>query len=118
MAGVLRFPHDLLATFDCALTLDRRELCEAARTEGTLRMDPAFLPGTGDVEIQEIRGRGEGRVHPIPGVDQYQLMVEHFAEAVLNGAPLRYPATEAAANLRVIEALYRSARRGGKGVQV
>jgi D-xylose 1-dehydrogenase (NADP+, D-xylono-1,5-lactone-forming) len=118
VAGVLRFPQDLLATFDCALTLDRRESCEAAGTGGTLRVDPAFLPGTGDVEIQEIRGRGEGKVHPIPGVDQYQRMVEHFADAVLTGAPLRYPAAEAAANLRVIEALYRSARGGGRGVEV
>jgi predicted dehydrogenase len=41
-------------------------------------------------------------------------MVEHFADAVLGGGRVRYPASEAAANLRAIEALYRSARNGGR----
>jgi hypothetical protein len=41
-------------------------------------------------------------------------MVEHFADSVLEGREVRYPASEAAANLRAIEALYRSARNGGR----
>jgi predicted dehydrogenase len=41
-------------------------------------------------------------------------MVEHFADCVLHKKPLRYPPAEAAANMRVIEALYRSARGGGR----
>lgn len=118
MAGTLQFPGGVLASFDCALTLDRRESCEVAGTEGTLRMDPAFLPGKGDVGIEEIRGRSPEQVHVIPGVDQYRTMVEHVADGVLRGHELRYPPREAAANLRVIEALYRSAREGGRMVEV
>jgi predicted dehydrogenase len=45
-------------------------------------------------------------------------MVEHFADCILTGTPLRYPASEAALNMRVIEALYRSARAGGAVVDV
>jgi hypothetical protein len=41
-------------------------------------------------------------------------MVEHFADSVLEKHPVRYPASEAAANLRTIEALYRSAKNGGR----
>ena len=44
------------------------------------------------------------------GTDEYQRMVEHFADCVLTGQPVRYPVSEAVANLRTIEALYRSAR--------
>lgn len=118
MAGTLQFPGGVLASFDCALTLDRRETCEVAGTEGTLRIDPAFLPGTGDVVLEEIRGRSPVQPHVVPGVDQYRRMVEHFADAVLHDRPLRYPPREAAANLRVIEALDRSAREGGRPVDV
>jgi predicted dehydrogenase len=46
----------------------------------------------------------------VPGVDQYRLMVEHFAEAVLDGVPLKLPPEDAVANLRVIEAAQRSVR--------
>lgn len=118
MAGTLQFPGGALGSFDCALTLERRETCEVSGPEGTLRIDPAFLPGSGDVSIEEIRGRFPVRLHGTPGIDQYRVMVEHFADAVLDGRPLRYPAAEAAANLRVIEALYRSAREGGRTVEV
>ncbi len=52
--------------------------------------------------------------HAVEGADEYRLMVEHFAGAVLNGHPLRFSAAEAAANMRAISALYRSARNGGR----
>ena len=46
------------------------------------------------------------------------MMVEHFAGCVANGTAPRYPLAEAAANMQVIEALYRSAREGGGPVSV
>ena len=45
-------------------------------------------------------------------------MVEHFGECARGNATLRYPASEAAANMRVIEALYASARQNGRPVAV
>jgi predicted dehydrogenase len=45
-------------------------------------------------------------------------MVEHFAECVRSGRKPRYPAEEAALNMRVIESLYRSARSGGRPMTV
>ena len=47
------------------------------------------------------------------GAEEYQLMVEHFADCALNDLPLRYSAEEAALNMKVIEALYASARNDG-----
>jgi xylose dehydrogenase (NAD/NADP) len=104
----------LLATFDCALTLERREYYEVAGTEASLFVPVAFLPGTGDTTLRLRRGRKDESVLTIGGVDEYRLMVEHFADCVLNGKPLRYPPSEAADNMRVIDALYRSARNGGQ----
>lgn len=111
--GTLRFSEDVWAQFDCALNLERREMYTVAGTEGYLDVSAAFLPGTADTTIVERHGRQEAVTHTIPGIDEYQLMAEHFADCVLHEKPVRYPPSEAAANMRVIEALYRSARNGG-----
>ena len=111
MLATLEFPDGLLAQFDCALSLERCEWYEIAGTEGFLRAPAAYLPGRGDVEILEQRGRHEA-VHQLPGADEYRLMVEHFADCILHDRPPRYSADEAARNMRVIGALYRSARSG------
>jgi xylose dehydrogenase (NAD/NADP) len=114
MAGALRFADGLLAQFDCALTLERREFYQVAGPQGHLDVASAFLPGSDDTTIEEHHGRGETITHTVPGVDEYQMMVEHFADCLLHDKPLRYPPTEAADNMRVIEALYRSARNDGR----
>jgi predicted dehydrogenase len=115
---MLRFPGGAVAHFDCALDVERNEVFEVAGTESSLRVPAAFLPGTGDVEIEESRGREETKRHTTSGVDEYRLMVEHFADCVLHDRDPRYAAAEAAANMRAIEALYRSARSGGHPVEV
>ena len=118
LTGVLHFPDDVRAHFDCSLTMERCEFYEVAGTDGVLRVESSFLPGTDSTTIETQRGR-EGVAHQtVEGADEYLRMVEHFAEAVLSGSPVRYPATEAAANMRVIEALYRSARSDGVRVIV
>jgi xylose dehydrogenase (NAD/NADP) len=114
MAGTLQFAGGLLAQFDSALTMDRREAYELAGTDGFLAVEAAFLPGTDPVSIEEVHGRQPHKLHTINGADEYQLMVEHFADCILQGKTPRYPAAEAAANLRVIRALYRSAENGGR----
>jgi D-xylose 1-dehydrogenase (NADP+, D-xylono-1,5-lactone-forming) len=112
------FPGLVRAEFGCALTMDRRETYEVVGTEGSLSVDAAFLPGTGPVTILEHHGQNEPIVHTIEGADEYRLMVEHFADAVLEGRPLRYSAREAAGNMAAIEALHRSARNGAVTVPI
>lgn len=118
MAGTLRFADDLLATFECGLNARRREMVEIGGSEGYLALRQAFLPGTGDVTIEQFGEGTEPVTHAVGGVDEYRCMVEHFAECVLCGEPPRYAAEEAALNMRVIEALYESARAGGKPVSI
>jgi predicted dehydrogenase len=113
MIGSLRFASGGYAQFDSALTLPRREMYQVIGTEGVIEAPVAFLPGQGDTIIRIRNAAGE-RNEIITGVDQYQLMVEHFAACVRGQASLRYSPAEAAANMRAIEALYRSARNGGR----
>lgn len=118
LVGSMRFPNDVVAHFDCALTMERNEQFEAAGTDGVLTVPSSFLPGTDDAPIHLDRGREGRSTEVVPGDDEYRLMVEHFADAVLTDRPFRYPAAEAAANMRVIEAMYRSARSGGRPEQI
>ena len=114
MAGTLRFETGLLAQFDCALTHERRETYVASGPLGDLVVCAAFVPGTGETVIEEMHARGEATRHLVPGADEYREMTEHFADAVLGATAVRYPAAEASDNMRAIEALYRSARNGGR----
>ena len=116
LAGTLRFDGGLVAQFDCALTMERREYVEVAGTDGSIELRSAFLPGTADTVAIEHRGWEPSIEHRVAGDDEYHLMIEHCADCALHHRPVRYPASEAAANLRVIEALYRSARHGGHPV--
>jgi predicted dehydrogenase len=116
LVGTLRFANELLAQFDCALNLERREEYQLSGTDAFLTVASAFLPGEEDVVIDEVRSRGEMQQHTIKGADEYRLMVEHFADCILQNRAPRYPVSEAAANLRVIEALYHSAHQAGRPV--
>jgi predicted dehydrogenase len=117
MVASMRFADSRYAQFDCALTLARREAYQVVGTTGVIDVPVAFLPGTSDAQLH-IRDAQGTRAETIAGVDEYQLMVEHFADCVRGRAAPRYPAAEAAANLRAIAALYRSARDGGRPAAV
>ncbi|MCB9118365.1 MAG: Gfo/Idh/MocA family oxidoreductase [Caldilinea sp.] len=118
MAGLLSFDDGLTGQFDAALDLARRETFLAAGTEATLDLPRAYLPGAGDTTVRIRKSYADVSEQTIAGCDEYQLMVEHFADCVRTGQPPRYGPAEAACNMTVIEALYRSARAGGRPVPV
>jgi predicted dehydrogenase len=118
MAGSLRFDDGLLAHFDCALTMDRTQIYHAMGTHGHLRVLKAFVLETEDTVIEQFDAEDNLTSIPVPGADEYRLMVEHFADCVLHDRPVRYPPEEAARNMAVIEALYESARNDGAEVEV
>jgi predicted dehydrogenase len=91
----------------------RRERYQVVGSDGWVDVPVAFLPGRGDTTIRVRSGQDE-RSETIAGADEYQLMVEHFADCARDRATLRYPVQEAAANMRAIAALLRSARNGGR----
>ncbi len=111
LGGVLCFEGDRIALIDCGLALSRRQEYEVIGTAGHMTVPLAFLPGVAAAEIHLVKDQ-ERTAQAVPGVDQYQLMVEHFADAAQNGAALRLPPEDAVDNLRVIEALYRSLASG------
>ena len=81
-------------------------------SSGTIEVPAAFVPSKADmlVILTDARGRHEERIR---GVDQYALEAEEFAACLLEGRSPRYPAEDAVANMRAVDALKLSARAGG-----
>ena len=105
-AGVLRFPGDVLGSFDCGMDVHRRNFIEVVGSDGTIEVpSPWQTP-----EAALILVNGE-RVEP-ETVDPYARELEEFGRAVEGGPPPRLGRADAVGQARAIEALYRAAEEG------
>ncbi len=113
LAGILGFSDGRTAIFDCGFRAAGAGSYSAVGTTGQIDVPWAFVPDPADETVVRIVNRAEARVERIPGVDQYALEAEEFADALLAARPLRIPPDDAVRTLRAIEALHRSAAAGG-----
>ncbi|MBM3516535.1 MAG: Gfo/Idh/MocA family oxidoreductase [Alphaproteobacteria bacterium] len=117
-SAILDFPGGQ-ASFICGtqmVTYQRCEIfCSAARIEVT---DPFGAPNNRPCRIVIDRGGDlfAGTTNyteeAIDTIDQYGLQGELFSQAIRGAIPQPIPLEDAVANMRVIDALYRSARSG------
>ncbi len=112
MAGALTFSDGRTATFDCGFRAAGQGWYMVVGAAGTIEVPAAFVPSQEPTRVilTDKTGRHEDT---IPGVDHYRLEAEEFAAYLIEGRPPRYPADDAVANMRAIDALYRSARAQG-----
>ncbi len=115
--GILDFPGNVQAVFDCNLRADYTEWLQIQGTAGRLEVPRPIKPMDKPAEIILRRGERPDALATltsitIPPANHYQLMAEHFADAVLNGAPLAYPPAAGRANMRVLDALVQAAATG------
>jgi xylose dehydrogenase (NAD/NADP) len=105
----MRFPDGVVAEIDVSIKAAGGTHYELIGTSGRILVRQGFRPEAD--EEGEIQLHQQGEVSRIftDAVDQYQLMVEEFGRAVLDGRPLRFPAQDAVANMRVIDALREAA---------
>lgn len=116
--GVLDFGEGLRSVFDCSFTQPFRQRVELVGERGTVVIPEAWVPGRRGsggpdehgLEAPRLVVNGQEEVQP--AADSYQLMVEHFVRAARGQEPLRYPAEEAVRQMRVLDALYASAKVG------
>ncbi len=111
LAGLLRFPEGVTASFDCGVDLERRNLLEIVGTAGRLYLDNPFSLLEEASVIEEHHFGQESIKHKIAGANHFARMGEHFAEAVLNETPLRYGLDDAVGNARALEALSQAAEQ-------
>lgn len=110
--GSLRFPGDVLATLEASFITALQQTYTVVGSEGAIELPhDAFIPWEKDA-VFTLRSKEQeaGVEHSTPAADGYQLMVEHFGEAVSGKIDLAYPTADSVWTMRVLDALAEAAR--------
>jgi predicted dehydrogenase len=114
LVGSLRFPGDVLATIEASFISSLQQTYAVIGSEGAIELPhDAFIPWEREAAFT-VRGKNQevGQKHLTPGADEYQLMVEHFADAALGRGALTVTPEESVCNMRVLDGLAEAARTG------
>jgi glucose-fructose oxidoreductase len=106
-AAALRFPGDRIATFTCSFGAADVSAYRLVGTEGSVRVDPAYTYSGERRMSVTVKGRTSERT--FPAVDQFAPELLHFSDAILERRRPEPAGEEGLADVRIIEALYRSA---------
>lgn len=109
-SGVLVFPSGMFGHFDSSVRTHKAHTYEIRGTKGRIYVGESFVPeANAETVIQYWEGDTyhEYRVAP---ANQYTLMVEDFADALLNDRAPRFGPYDGVANMQVIDMLKASAK--------
>jgi len=104
--GMLRFPGDVTALFDCGTSLPNRDELEAIGTEGSLFLDD---PWHCQEPVIELRKGGTVERIEIGAANPYQLELEDLNAAIRGERLPLLGRADALGQVRTIDALFRSA---------
>ncbi len=110
--AILSFPGDRTAVMDCSFLLDDRQEYEIAGLDGRVIARDAFNTwGPFPVAI-ELQRRETTITETIPGIDRFELELDHFYRCVTEDIQPMTDGNEGLRNIRVLQALLKSARTG------
>lgn len=110
MLGLLEFPNGILAHFETAIDNYERHDAQIAGTTGAIIMKNPWIPGDQPATITLLQeGKREKKII-VPAADSYGLEVDDFVNALKSGKSPKWGIDDAVANMKVIDALYLSAR--------
>jgi predicted dehydrogenase len=104
--ATMRFPGDVIATFDCGTALPFRDELEAIGSEGSLFLDDPWHIVKPGIELR--RDDGVERIE-IEQQDSYRLELENLSDAIRGEAEPLLGRDDALGQARVLDALHRSA---------
>jgi predicted dehydrogenase len=110
-AGMMRFPGEVIALFDCGTSLPLRDELEAIGTDGSLFLDDPWHARRPIIELR--RGDDVERLELEPE-DSYRLQLENFSDAIQGKATPLLGREDAIGQARVLDALVRSADIGAR----
>ncbi|SHM97158.1 Gfo/Idh/MocA family protein [Gracilibacillus kekensis] len=114
MTGTLNFDNGIVTSFDTSFDSVSRESYEVVGSKGSITVTSAFRPDTNeDMAGEIIVSKDDGTTEVVKEAgDQYTLMAEDFADAVLNNQPLTYDLTAMQNQMKVLDAVYESSKKG------
>jgi xylose dehydrogenase (NAD/NADP) len=108
-AATLRFPGDVLATFDCGTALVERDELEAIGSEGSLFVDDPWHCRKPGIELRRRDGSSEHIA--IEQHDSYRLEFENLGRALRGEGELLLGRDDALGQAHALQALHDDARR-------
>jgi predicted dehydrogenase len=109
-AGTLRFPSGAVGHFDCGFRTAFVHTYDIRGDAGRILVEEAFVPQPdADTHIRYWHD-GEYEEIAIPPADHYQLMVEDFAAALIEGRPPTFSPQDAVNNMHTLDQLYAAAQ--------
>jgi predicted dehydrogenase len=113
-AGVLEFPGERVALVSCSFEGFGNGFYSVIGRKGVIEAPRGIIQGLGtrlgEALIVTMDADGRRTEESIPHVDHYQMMVEAFADAVLDKRPVPLPPSDSLHNMRALDAFRQSAR--------
>jgi predicted dehydrogenase len=112
-SGILDFPGGGVATFTCSTRVEPDQRVHVYGTTGRISVEIPFNIPPNLMTRVSVTAGGDPPVRPdtetltFEPANQYSVMAQRFAAAVLDGVPVPTPPSDAVANLRVIEEIFR-----------
>lgn len=103
LAGTLKFSSGVIGHFDCCLRAYGENRYEIKGSTGKIVLPTSFVP---DKNLTSVVQHWQGDTyteHTIPATDHYKLMVEDFADALINSRPPRFMPSDAVQNMVIID---------------
>ncbi|ENH98377.1 oxidoreductase [Gracilibacillus halophilus YIM-C55.5] len=114
MSGVLTFADGIIASFDCSFDTLPRQVYEFVGSKGKIEVTSPFRPDVNENMAGEIivtTDNGEVTTHSVSG-DQYTLMVEDFASAIIENHTPLYTTEQMTHQMKTLDAVYKSSQTG------
>ena len=108
-SATLRFPKERLATFVCSFGASDCAEYRVVGTKGNIRLDPAYEYAMS--LKQYVTTGGESRERVFAKRDQFAPELAYFSDCINRGVDPEPSGYEGLADVRIIEAAYRSAKK-------
>jgi predicted dehydrogenase len=109
-SAILRFPDERLAMFTCSFGAADVSRYTAAGTKGILAADPAYEYSTG--VRHQLTKNGKTKKQSFPKRDQFAAEIVYFSDCILKNKEPEPSGLEGLADVKIVRAIYESARRG------
>jgi predicted dehydrogenase len=106
LAWQMKFPGGILASGNTTYGFDGNNFFTAQAERGSFGLEPAY-------NYHGIQGtRSDGKTIELPDMNQFAAEMDDFAQCILENRPTRVPGEEGLRDVKIMMAIYESARTG------